>query len=109
MRIITNSRNRNSYRELFKELNILPFYSQYLFSLLIFVIDNMSLFKLNSDLYNFNTRDKNDLHLLQPRLSIYSNGVYYVGIKTFNHLPSFIKQLSDNKNQFKSILKTMFY
>jgi hypothetical protein len=65
----------------------------------------MPLFKLNSDLHNFNTRGKNDLHLLQLRLSIYSNGVYYMGIKTFNHLPSFIKQLSDNKNQFKSILK----
>jgi hypothetical protein len=29
------------------------------------------------------------------------NGVYYIGIKIFNHLPSFIKDLSDNKNQFK--------
>jgi hypothetical protein len=45
IRIITNSRNRDSCRELFKELNIL-FYSQYLFSLLTSVIDNMSLFKL---------------------------------------------------------------
>jgi hypothetical protein len=52
IRIITNSRNRDSYRELFKELNILPFYSQYIFSLLISVTDNMSLFKLNSDLTN---------------------------------------------------------
>jgi hypothetical protein len=90
IRIITNSRNRDSCRELFKELNILPFYSQYIFSLLTFVIDNMSLFKLNSDLHNFNTRGKN-YHLLQPRLSIYSNGIYSIGIKTFNHLPSCIK------------------
>jgi hypothetical protein len=50
----------------------------------------MSLFKLNYDL-NFNTRGKNDLHLLQPRLSIYSKGIYYMGIKTFNHLHSCIK------------------
>jgi hypothetical protein len=56
VKIITNSRNGDSFRELFKELNILPFYSQYIFSLLTFVIDNMSLFKLNSDLHNFNTR-----------------------------------------------------
>jgi hypothetical protein len=91
LRIITYSRNRDSCREPFKELNILPFYSQYIFSLLTFVIDNMSLFKLNSDLHNFSTKGKNDLHLLQPRLSIYSNGVYYVGIKTFNHLPFCIK------------------
>jgi hypothetical protein len=46
--------------------------------------------------------------ILHPRLPIYSNGVYYMGIKTFNHLPSFIEQLFDN-NQFKSILKTIFY
>jgi hypothetical protein len=106
IRIITNSRNRDSCRELFKELNILPFYSQYIFSLLTFIIDNMSLFKLNSDLHNFNTTGKIGLHFLQPRLSIYSNDVYYMGMKTFNHLHSFIKKLSDNKNQFKSILKS---
>jgi hypothetical protein len=34
IRIITNSRNRDSCRDLFKKLNILPFYSQYVFSLL---------------------------------------------------------------------------
>jgi hypothetical protein len=56
----------------------------------LFVIDDVSLFTLNSDLHNFNTRGKND-HLLQPRLSNYSDGIYYMGIKTFNHLPSCIK------------------
>jgi hypothetical protein len=69
----------------------------------------MSLFKLNSDLHNFNTRRKNDLHLLQQRLSVYSHGVHYMGIKTFNHLPSSIKQLSDIKNQFISILKKLSF
>jgi hypothetical protein len=28
-----------------------------------------------------------------------------MGIKVFNQLPSFIKNLSDNKNQFKNTLK----
>jgi hypothetical protein len=32
IRIITNFRKRDSCRELFKELEILPFYSQYIFS-----------------------------------------------------------------------------
>jgi hypothetical protein len=58
------------------KLDILPFYSQYLFSLLIFVIDNISLFKTNSELYEINTRHINNFHLSQPRLSIYRNGVY---------------------------------
>jgi hypothetical protein len=105
IRIITNSRSRDSCKELFKELQILPFYSQYLFSLLIFVTDNISSFKTNSEFHDFNTRGKNNLYLSQPRLSIYKNGVYYMGIKAFNHLPSYIKELSGNKNQFKNTLK----
>jgi len=38
IRIITNSRMRDSCRELFQRLEILPLYSQYIFSLSIFVI-----------------------------------------------------------------------
>jgi len=38
IRIITNSRMRDSCRELFKKLEILPLYSQYIFSISIFVI-----------------------------------------------------------------------
>jgi hypothetical protein len=105
IRIITHSRNRDSCRELFKKLDILPFYSQYIFSLLIFVIDNISLFKTNSELYDINTRGRNNFYFPQPRLSIYKNGVYYIGIKAFNHLPPCIKKLSDNRNQFKNALK----
>jgi hypothetical protein len=47
---------------------------------------------------------KNNFHLSQSRLSIYRNGVYYMGIKAFNHLPSYIKELSDDKIQFKNII-----
>jgi len=38
IRIITNSRKRDSCRELLKKLDILPLYSQYVFSTSIFVI-----------------------------------------------------------------------
>jgi hypothetical protein len=93
VKIITNSRNRDSYKELFKKLDILPFYSWYIFSLLIFVTDNISLFKIKLDLHDIHTRGKNYFHLSQPRLSVYINSVYYMGIKTFNHLPSYIKEI----------------
>jgi hypothetical protein len=106
IRIITNSRNRDSCKDLFKKLDILPFYSQYIFALLIFVIDNTSLFKTNLELCDIITRNKNNVRLSRPRLSVYRNGVYYMGIKAFNHLPSYIKKLSDDKIQFKNILKT---
>jgi hypothetical protein len=108
IRIITNSGNRVSCRHLFRKLDILPFYSQYLLSLLIFVINNISLFKTNSELYEINTRNINNFHLSQPRLTLYRNGVYYIGIKAFNHLPSHIKRLSDDKNHFKNTLKLSF-
>jgi hypothetical protein len=39
-----------------------------------------------------------------PVYTIYGNGVYDMGIKAFNHLPSYIKELSDDKIQFKNIL-----
>jgi hypothetical protein len=41
IRIITISRMKDSSRELFKKLEILPLYSQYIFSLPIFVIKNI--------------------------------------------------------------------
>jgi len=40
IRIITNSRMRDSCRELLKKLEILPLYSQYIFSISVFVIKN---------------------------------------------------------------------
>jgi len=43
IRIITNSRARFSCRELFKKLEILPLYSQYTFSLSMFVIKNIKI------------------------------------------------------------------
>ena len=48
IRIITNSRPRDSCRELLKKLEILSLYSQYIFSLSIFVIKNKHLFYTNN-------------------------------------------------------------
>ena len=44
VRIITGSRPRDSCRELFKHLRILPLQSHYILSLLIFVVDNKNFF-----------------------------------------------------------------
>jgi hypothetical protein len=65
IRIIINSKKRDSCRELFKDLNILPFYSQFIFSLLMFLIDNDELFKFNNDLHSINTRNNNNFHIPQ--------------------------------------------
>jgi len=56
IRIIANSRMRDSCRELFQRLEILPLYSQYIFSLSIFVIKNKHLCNTNNQIHSVHTR-----------------------------------------------------
>jgi len=62
IRIITSSRMRDSCRGLFKKLEILPMYSQYIFSISIFVIKNEHLFYTNNQIHSIHTRFKTNLH-----------------------------------------------
>ena len=73
------------------------------------MIDNGNYFKVNSEIHNINTRNKLNLHFPVSNLSVYQKGTYYTGIKVFNHLPSQIKDLSHNRNQFKCTLKNLLY
>ena len=57
IRIITYSRPRDSCRQLFKILGILPLMSQYIFSLLLFIVNNKALFQINSEIHSINTRN----------------------------------------------------
>jgi hypothetical protein len=56
IRIIPNSRMRDSCRELFQRLEILPLYSQYIFSLSIFVIKHKHLNNTNNQIHSVHTR-----------------------------------------------------
>ena len=103
--MIANSRMRDSCRQLFKSLKILPLASQYIFSLAMFVVKNRELFNLNSDIHYFATRYNNDFHLPSAQLTLFQRGVYYSGIKIFNHLPLSIKNLARDIRQFKRALK----
>ena len=109
IRIITNSGNKDSCRDLFKKLNILPLQSQYIFSPLMFVVKNKDLFITNSDVHSFNTRSHYDLHIPAGNLAVFQNGVWYSGIKIYNHLPPTIKQQSYDISKFKAALKRFLY
>jgi hypothetical protein len=63
IRIITGHGNRESRRNLFKELNILPLMSQYTLSLLTFVSNNREQYFANSEIHNINTRHTSNLYL----------------------------------------------
>jgi hypothetical protein len=100
-----NARNRDSCRQLFKNLKILPLKSQYIFSLLLFVAENRDLYESNSEIHNINTRFSSDLHTATANLTTFQKGSFYIKIKVFNHLPTSIKKTSHDINQFRSVLK----
>jgi len=105
IRIIINSRARDSCRELFKKLEILPLYSQYIFSLSIFVIKNKHLFSTNYQIHSVHTKFKTNLHPPTANLTKFQKGVYYSGIKNFNNLPHNIKDLTNKTKLFQNALK----
>jgi hypothetical protein len=104
VRIITGSRTKDSCRELFKHLMILPLQTQYNFFLLIFVVDNKKFFYVNSEIHSIDTRQNFNLHQPQANLTLYQKGAYCSGIKVFHNLPPNIRNLFCDAKRFKSEL-----
>jgi hypothetical protein len=100
IRIITNSRMRDSCRELFRKLEILPLYSQYILSIAIFVIK-----KTNVNFIRI-IRSTTNLHPPTAQLKKKQKGVYYSEIKVFNSLPHDINELANEVIPFRNILRT---
>jgi hypothetical protein len=107
IRIMTNSNKHDTCRPLFKQLRILPLPSQYIFSLLLFVVTNKELFLLNSQIHNIHTRHSDNLHLPQTGLTLVQKGVLFSGCKIYNHLPLHIKNISNKVPLFKSKLRNL--
>jgi len=79
--------------------------SQYIFSLLLFTVNNKALFQINAEIHRINTSYNSDFHRPLVNLTTYKNGTYYIGIKVFNYLPTHIKDLSQYVNQFRLTLR----
>ena len=86
IRIITNTRPRDCFREVFKSMEIM-IYSQYIYSLVLYTINNKHLFDTNNEIHKYKTRNNNNLHCPIANLSKFNKGSYLLGIKVFNHLP----------------------
>jgi hypothetical protein len=71
----------------------------------MFIVKNKNFFKTNSDVHNFNKRTNHDLHIPVANLAVFQKGVWYSGIKIYNHLPQTLKQLSYDISKFKTALK----
>ena len=104
IRIITNAGQRDSCHQLYKQLQILPLPSLYIFSLLVYVNKNRSLFLSNSAIHDRNTRYDDGLYLPSTNLTLVQKGVLYSGSNIYYHLPLNIKMLCEDAKQFKSKL-----
>ena len=106
--IMGNLRSRDSCRNTFKTMKILPFYSQYIFSILIYIINNRHLFITNQEVHNVNIRSNLKFHVPGSNLTKFQNGVYYSGIKLFNHWLSSIRSLANDTKLFRTTFKKFF-
>ena len=105
IRIIMNTRPRDSCREVFRNLEIMILYSQYIYSLILYTVNNKYSFNNNNEIHKYRSRFNNNLHCQIANLSKFNKG----GVKVFSHLPHYIKTLTNDQKCFKSTLKRFLY
>ena len=105
IRILANANPKASCRILFRKLNIMTIYAQYIYSLALHTVSNMHLFIANDEIHGYETRANKDLHRPSPNSTKYTKGPYYTAIKVYNHLPRSLKDLAPNQKRFKYTLK----
>jgi len=105
IRIMMGCRSKDSCRKFFFNLEILPLPSQYILSLLLFMIRNKNQFLVNSEIHHIYTRQHANLY--QPSLNVtkYQKGVYCLGVKVFNMLHSYIKSEFADPKKFEVVLQ----
>jgi len=63
---------------------------------------------VNSEIHHIVTWHHANFHHHSMNFNKYLMGVYYLGFKVFNMLPSYINIESDNPKKFKLILQTFY-
>ena len=81
--------------------------SQYILSLMAFMVNNLAYFSLNSRIHNICTRNRKSLLVLEVNLSLYQKGVYYMTTKAFNSLSNWIAYLVQNRKIVTDKLKSV--
>jgi hypothetical protein len=75
----------------------------------LFMVTNKSLFRQNSEIHNFNTRNNSKLFHVTTHLTVFQKSPAYAGVKIYTHLPANIKDLARDIESFKKkILKKLF-
>jgi hypothetical protein len=69
IRIMLRPGPRNSFRQRLKKLDILTVPCLYIYTLMLFAVENLNIYQTNSSVHGVNTRQQNKLHILSVRLS----------------------------------------
>ena len=102
IRIITNTKTRQSCRKLFTGMKIKPMYSQYIYSLIMFTVNNKHLYNMNNEIHNYRTRYNNNLHLPIASLTKFNKGTHFTAYSSLTTYRNY-------KNFNKSTLKRFLY
>ena len=73
----------------------------YIFSLMVFVVDNQKNYQTNLSIHGLDTRNKNQLYLPIVNFSYFQRGVSYCAVKISSSLPNNIKNLRNDEVKFK--------
>ena len=80
-------------------------FSYYIYSLILFALNNKEFFDLNIHIHQHNIRNKGNMHLTNINLTKVKKGPYFSCIRMFNQLPNKFKSLDFNIKKHKKILK----
>ena len=94
---------------IFVRLKIMTVFSLYLFSMSMFVRQNMSRFTTNVSVSSGSINTRNSDRLVVPRHSttLYERGPHFMGVKVYNALPDCFK-VDTTSNKFKQTIKVFF-
>jgi hypothetical protein len=87
IRIIPGVGPRDSCRNLFKKLDIVPLSCECILSLMLFVIDNQNNFCSGLEVHGLNIRSQTQHYLPISNLSVFQKGTMFINIRLFNRLP----------------------
>ena len=123
LRILKNAPQDTKVVHLYNNFNTLTLPNLHKFNILLFVHKFFhhrhqlpqifsSYFTKNTDLHNYNTRSKNDLHLLSFSTTIGQRSITYKGSQLWCSLPEYLKYIiftSSFKLKLKKFLQSVNY
>jgi len=84
-------------------------FSMYIYSLMLFVVDNLHYFQMNSSVHETDTRYKNHLHIPSVRFATIQRGTIHSAGKIFNKLPPIISGLKNDKTISSLLTHFLFH